>query len=90
VHFWSQGDLPDAVVKHVAAMASRMEYRSIEAARDAAGGIPTDAVLALDCKPGEPLTDDIVAMIIERAKAGETDADRLGGQVLLELAQHPR
>ena len=37
-HFWAQGvDLPDAVVKHVAAMASRVEYRSIEAARDAAG-----------------------------------------------------
>jgi hypothetical protein len=46
-HFWSQGvDLPDAVVKHVAAMASRMEYRSIEAARDVAGVIPTDAILA--------------------------------------------
>ena len=46
-HFWSQGvDLPDAVVKHVAAMASRIEYRSIEAARDAAGDIPADAVLA--------------------------------------------
>jgi superfamily II DNA or RNA helicase len=46
-HFWAQGvDLPDAVVKHVAAMASRIEYRSIEAARDAAGHIPADAVLA--------------------------------------------
>jgi hypothetical protein len=46
-HFWSQGvDLPDAVVKHLAATASRIEYRSIEAARDAAGAIPTDAVLA--------------------------------------------
>ena len=46
-HFWSQGvDLPDAVVKHVAAMGSRIEYRSIEAARDAAGGVPADAVLA--------------------------------------------
>jgi hypothetical protein len=42
-HFWAQGvDLPDAVVKHVAAMASRIEYRSIEAARDAAGNIPAD------------------------------------------------
>src|SRR5438874_8436817 len=30
-HFWRQGvDLPDAVVKHVAAMANRIEYRSIE------------------------------------------------------------
>jgi hypothetical protein len=39
-HFWAQGvDLPDAVVKHVAAMASRIEYRSIEAARDAAGDV---------------------------------------------------
>jgi hypothetical protein len=46
-HFWAQGvDLPDAVVKHVAAMASRIEYRSIEAARDAAGNVPTDAILA--------------------------------------------
>lgn len=46
-HFWAQGiDLPDAVVKHVAAMASRIEYRSIEAARDAAGSVPTDAILA--------------------------------------------
>ena len=46
-HFWAQGvDLPDAVVKHVAAMASRIEYRSIEAARDDAGGVSPDAVLA--------------------------------------------
>jgi hypothetical protein len=46
-HFWQQGiDLPDAVVKHVAAMASRTEYRSIEDARDAAGNIPPEAVLA--------------------------------------------
>ena len=46
-HFWQQGiDLPDAVVKHVAAMASRVEYRSIEAARDAKGELPIDAVLA--------------------------------------------
>ena len=46
-HFWRQGvDLPDAVVKHVAAMASRIEYRSIEEARDAEGGVPPDAILA--------------------------------------------
>lgn len=46
-HFWQQGiDLPDAVVKHVAAMANRVEYRSIEAARDAKGEVPIDAVLA--------------------------------------------
>jgi hypothetical protein len=46
-HFWMQGvDLPDAVVKHVAAMASRIEYRSIEEARDAAGDVAPDAVLA--------------------------------------------
>src|SRR5436190_22558017 len=45
-HFWRQGvDLPDAVVKHVAAMASRVEYRSIEAARDDARGASPDAVL---------------------------------------------
>lgn len=46
-HFWMQGvDLPDAVVKHVAAMANRIEYRSIEAARDAEGVVPAEAVLA--------------------------------------------
>jgi hypothetical protein len=46
-HFWRQGvDLPDAVVKHVAAMASRIEYRSIEEARDAKGGLLPEAVLA--------------------------------------------
>src|SRR5208283_2191915 len=46
-HFWRQGvDLPDAVVKHVAAMADRIEYRSIEAARDAEGAVAIDAVLA--------------------------------------------
>lgn len=46
-HFWAQGiDLPDAVVKHVGAMASRIEYRSIEAARDAEGAVPVEAVLA--------------------------------------------
>jgi hypothetical protein len=46
-HFWRQGvDLPDAVVKHVAAMASRVEYRSIEEARDVAGDVAPDAVLA--------------------------------------------
>jgi PLD-like domain len=46
-HFWSQGvDLPDAVIKHVAAMASRIEYRSIEEACDATGAVPTEAVLA--------------------------------------------
>jgi hypothetical protein len=46
-HFWRLGvDLPDAVVKHVAAMANRVEYRSIEDARDADGGVPAAAVLA--------------------------------------------
>ena len=46
-HFWQQGvDLPDAVVKHVGAMASRIEYRSIEAARVADGSVPVEAVLA--------------------------------------------
>lgn len=46
-HFWRQGiDLPDAVIRHVAAMANRVEYRSIEDARDPAGGLPTEAVLA--------------------------------------------
>jgi superfamily II DNA or RNA helicase len=46
-HFWAQGvDLPDAVIKHVAAMARRVEYRSIEEARDPIGGVPAEAVLA--------------------------------------------
>jgi len=46
-YFWSQGvDLPDAVVKHIAAMANRVEYRSIEEARDATGLVPAEAVLA--------------------------------------------
>ena len=46
-HFWRQGvDLPDAVVKHVGAMADRIEYRSIEAARDSEGAVAIEAVLA--------------------------------------------
>lgn len=46
-HFWQQGvDLPDAVVRHVAAMASRTEYRSIEAARDDLGEVSAASVLA--------------------------------------------
>jgi hypothetical protein len=45
------------------------------------------AVLQLDCKPGEPLTDVIVEKIIEHARAGETDPERLCSQVLIELAE---
>jgi len=46
-HFWQQGiDLPDAVVRHIASMANRMEYRSIEDAREPDGGLPVEAVLA--------------------------------------------
>lgn len=46
-HFWTQGvNLPDAVIHHVGAMASRVEYRSIDAARDAAGAVTPAAVLA--------------------------------------------
>ena len=46
-HFWQMGvDLPDAVVKHVAAMANRVEYRSIEDARTPDGAVPTESVLA--------------------------------------------
>lgn len=46
-HFWQQGvDLPDAVISHVAAMANRVEYRSIEDARSVDGNIAIDAVLA--------------------------------------------
>jgi hypothetical protein len=42
------------------------------------------AVLQLDGKSGDDVTDIIV--IIERAKAGETDSDRLCSQVLLDMA----
>src|SRR3974390_310211 len=46
-HFWMQGvDLPDAVIKHVAAIANRIEYRAIEEARGSGGDVPVDAVLA--------------------------------------------
>jgi hypothetical protein len=48
------------------------------------------AALQLDCKPGEPLTDVIVAKIIEHAKAGETDADRLCSRVVSELGNQPK
>jgi hypothetical protein len=42
--------------------------------------------LELECKPGEPMTELVVTKIIEHAKAGETDPERLCRQVLLELA----
>ena len=46
-YFWAQGiDLPDAVVKHVKAMAERVEYRSIEDARGEDGLVPPEAILA--------------------------------------------
>jgi hypothetical protein len=45
--------------------------------------------LQLDCKPGEPLTDLIVMKIVEHAKAGESNPDRLCKKLLLELAEHP-
>jgi superfamily II DNA or RNA helicase len=46
-HFWAQGvDLPDAVVRHVQAMASRIEFRSIEQARTPTGEVPAEAILA--------------------------------------------
>lgn len=47
-HFWALGvDLPDAVIQHVAAMAKRGEYRSMEEARAAGKGqVPTEAILA--------------------------------------------
>jgi hypothetical protein len=44
------------------------------------------AVLQLDGKSGDDVTDIIVKKIIERAKAGETDSDRLCSQVLLDMA----
>jgi hypothetical protein len=47
------------------------------------------AALQLDCKPGDPLTDVIVAKIIQHARAGETDPERLCSQVLSELAAPP-
>ncbi len=46
-YFWNQGiDLPDAVVNHVAAVARRTEYRSIEDARDQRGEVSAQAILA--------------------------------------------
>lgn len=46
-HFWNMGiDLPDAVVEHVAAVARRSEYRSIEKARDGRGEVAPEAILA--------------------------------------------
>jgi hypothetical protein len=42
--------------------------------------------LELECKPGEPMTELVVTKIIEHAKAGEIDPERLCRQVLLELA----
>jgi hypothetical protein len=43
-------------------------------------------VLQLDGKPGDARTDIIVNKIIDCVKAGETDSDRLCGQVLLDMA----
>jgi hypothetical protein len=48
------------------------------------------AALQLDCKPGEPLTDLIVMKIIEHAKAGETDPDRLCCLVVSELGNQSK
>jgi superfamily II DNA or RNA helicase len=46
-HFWNLGiDLPDAVIDHVASVARRSEYRSIEEARDDKGEVPAQAILA--------------------------------------------
>jgi hypothetical protein len=47
------------------------------------------AVLQLDGKSGDAMTDLIVTKIVERAKTGENDSDRLCTQVLLELAERP-
>jgi hypothetical protein len=46
--------------------------------------------MQLDCKPGEPLTDVIVVKIIEHARAGETDPDRLCARVVIELENQTR
>jgi hypothetical protein len=43
-------------------------------------------VLQLRCDANDPATDLIVMKIIEHAKAGELDPDRLCSQVLRELA----
>ena len=42
--------------------------------------------LELECKPGEPMTELVVTKIIEHAKAGEIDPERLCRQVLLEIS----
>jgi hypothetical protein len=46
--------------------------------------------LELDSKPGEPMTELVVTKIIEHAKAGEIDPERLCRQVLLELSSTKR
>jgi hypothetical protein len=40
----------------------------------------------IECEPGEPMTELAATKIIEHAKAGEIDPERLCRQVLLELA----
>jgi hypothetical protein len=42
-------------------------------------------VRKLKCGPGDPRTDFIVIKIIELAKAGEADPDRLCSQALLDF-----
>jgi hypothetical protein len=43
-------------------------------------------VLQLRCDADDPVTNRMVMKIVEHAKAGELDPDRLCSQVLLELA----
>jgi hypothetical protein len=65
-----------------------MDPAHIEAMRSAFHKICE--VLQLDCTPGDTTADIIVNKIIERVKAGETDADRLCSQVLLDVATENR
>jgi hypothetical protein len=51
--------------------------RALQKARD---------VLQLDGRPDDAMTDVIATKIIELAKAGEIDPDRLCSQVVIELA----
>jgi hypothetical protein len=45
--------------------------------------------LQLNCDPSDPMTEIIVMKIVEIAKGGELDPDRLCNRVLLELAGRP-
>lgn len=77
-----EGEMPFG--KRLKDLAWRPEH--IEAMRSAFEKVCE--VRKLKCGPGDPRTDLIVIKIIELAKAGEADPDRLCSQALLELVDH--